>query len=100
MGVPHLTQHFLKNVEIPCPPLEMQEAISSYLDEECRKLDAMIAIKEKEIYELNELRIRLVADVVTGKIDVRSIDIPDFEFLTDEAEVDTDNAEDTEEQED
>lgn len=100
MGVPHLTQHFLKNVEIPCPPLDMQEAIALYLDEKCRKLDAMVAIKDKEINELNELHVRLVADAVTGKIDVRSIDIPDYEFVADEMDVDTDVEDDTEEQED
>ena len=91
MGVPHLTQHFLKNVEVACPPLDMQETIASFLDEECSRLDALIIIKDKEIVELNELRISLIADVVTGKIDVRDIEIPDYEFLADENEVNVDN---------
>ena len=103
MGVPHLTQHFLKNVEVPCPPFDMQEKVAAFLDTECEKLNDMIAIKENEIDELKELRMRLVADVVTGKIDVRGIEIPEYEFVDEDADSDAedgDGEEETEEQED
>ena len=103
MGVPHLTQHFLKNVEVPCPPFDMQEKVAAFLDTKCEKLNAMIAIKETEIDELKELRMRLIADVVTGKIDVRGIEIPEYKFLDEDADGDAEDAdgeEDTEEQED
>lgn len=103
MGVPHLTQHFLKNVEVPCPPINMQERIANYLDAECARLDAMISIKESEIIELKELRMRLVADTVTGKIDVRDIEIPKFEFVDEDIDNNVDDAngeEENEEQED
>lgn len=46
---------------------------------------------------------RLVADVVTGKIDVRGIEIPEYEFVDEDADggaEDADGEEDTEEQED
>jgi len=36
---------------------------------------------------LQELRSRIIADVVTGKIDVRSVKIPDFEPAEIELEV-------------
>lgn len=103
MGVPHLTQHFLKNVEVPCPPLDMQKMISEYLDERCKVLDSMISIKKAEIEELKELRMRLVADTVTGKIDVRGIEIPEYEFVDEESDSDAEDAdgeEELEEQED
>lgn len=47
------------------------------------------------------MKIRLIADTVTGKIDVRGIEIPEYEFV--EEMVDDDNSdceEETEEQED
>ena len=46
---------------------------------------------------------RLVADVVTGKIDVRGIEIPEYEFVDEDADSDAEDAdggEETEEQED
>ena len=33
----------------------------------------------KSIISLQELRTRLISDVVTGQIDVRDIEVPDFE---------------------
>ena len=34
---------------------------------------------EQEIKLIQEYRTRLIADVITGKLDVRNINIPDFE---------------------
>lgn len=81
-----MTQHFLKNVEIPCPSPDMQDKIVVFLDEECEKLNTLIKIKETEIKELKELQMRLVADTVTGKIDVRNIKIPEYEFVEEETD--------------
>ena len=30
---------------------------------------------------MNNLKVRLIADVVTGKIDIRDIEVPDFEYV-------------------
>lgn len=98
MGVPHLTQHFLKNVEVPCPPFDMQEKVAAFLDAECEKLNDMITIKEGEIRELKELRMCFIADAVTGKIDVRGIEIPEYEFMNEDTDA-GDEAEDFEESE-
>lgn len=102
MGVPHLTQHFLKNVEVPCPPLDMQEKVAAFLDAECEKLNDMIAIKEGEIRELKELRMCFVADTVTGKIDVRGIEIPEYEYVEEAVDTETEDGNENEfdEQED
>ena len=42
-----------------------------YLEKETRGLDTPIARLERELELLREYRIRLIADVVTGKLDVR-----------------------------
>ena len=53
---------------------------------------------EQEIQTLNELRNKLISDVVTGQIDVRGIEIPDFEYIEETAEI-TDEDEPTSEEE-
>ena len=49
-----------------------------------------------------DFKTHLVADIVTGKIDVRGIEIPEYEFVDEDADADNedDGEEDTEEQED
>jgi type I restriction enzyme, S subunit len=59
------------NFYLPIPPLEEQQAIRSCLSAELSTLNTAISRLEREIELLREYRTRLVADVVTGKLDVR-----------------------------
>ena len=59
------------NFYLPIPPLEEQQAIRSCLSAELSTLNTAITRLEREIELLREYRTRLVADVVTGKLDVR-----------------------------
>lgn len=52
------------------PPLNEQKQILTWIDNECRPLDRVKARAEAEIALLHEYRTRLIADVVTGKLDV------------------------------
>jgi type I restriction enzyme S subunit len=54
------------------PPPDEQAAIVAHLDAATRDLDATIARTQRQIDLLREYRARLVADVVTGKLDVRA----------------------------
>jgi type I restriction enzyme S subunit len=54
------------------PPLEEQQAICRSIREDASGSDTAISRLEREIYLLREYRARLVADLVTGKVDVRS----------------------------
>jgi type I restriction enzyme S subunit len=63
----------LCNVVVPLPPLPEQTAIVEYLDTQTAKIDAAIAALRREIELLREYRERLIADVVTGKVDVREV---------------------------
>ena len=81
-----ITQKMLKDVFILVPPINEQEEIISHLDEVCAKIDATIKKMEEKISNLKDLRIRLVADTVTGKIDVRDIEIPEYEFVNEESD--------------
>ncbi|MWR20637.1 hypothetical protein GN074_08960 [Helicobacter pylori] len=44
-----------------------------YLDAQTAKIDTAIAAARREIKLLREYRTRLIADVVTGKVDVREV---------------------------
>lgn len=60
------------------PEINEQQQIVAYLDEQCKKIDSAIANKQKQIETLQELKTRLISDVVTGKTDVREIAIPEY----------------------
>lgn len=66
-----LGKHDVKNAIIALPPVEEQQAICRWIVEECQPLDEAIARAEEEIQLIREYRDRLIADVVTGQIDVR-----------------------------
>ena len=54
------------------PPIEQQLAIVEFLDRSTADTNSAIARTEHEIALLREYRTRLIADVVTGKVDVRA----------------------------
>ena len=88
----------LKDTFILVPPLDEQSEIVNYLDVICKKIDDTIKKDEEKIANLHELKIRLVSDVVTGKIDVRGIGIPEYESVDDEsAEIEEKEVEETDE---
>lgn len=91
------SQQFM-NINIPIPPNDEQQKIVDYLDGKCTQIDNAITQTEESITALQELKKCLISNVVTGKIDVRSIEIPECEFV-DEASSDKDVDEIPEEQE-
>jgi type I restriction enzyme S subunit len=62
-------------------PRQEQEQIVAFIEKETMHLDTAISNFEREITLLREYRTRLTADVVTGKLDVRTAaaSLPDFE---------------------
>jgi len=71
----------VKSVWIGCPPLDQQKAICNILDVRCAGIIQAMAKIEVEIGLIQEYRARLVADVVTGQLDVREAarSLPDVE---------------------
>lgn len=55
----------LSKKSLPLPTLTEQQAIVSYLDIKCSKLDMLVENKEKEILLLSEMKQRVIADAVT-----------------------------------
>lgn len=80
-------------IYLPVPPIEEQKEIMQYIDAQSKKTAALENALNKEIELLHELRTRLISDVVTGQIDIRNVEVPDFE-LVEEAADEAEEAED------
>jgi len=61
----------LNRFYVPVPPLPEQSAIAHFLEEAFCSIALATETAQKEIALLREYRTRLIADVVTGKLDVR-----------------------------
>jgi type I restriction enzyme S subunit len=68
----HLSNGDFKTMPLLCPPRGEQDAIVRMLDKETAEIDIVAHAAEREIDLLREYRTRLIADVVTGKLDVRA----------------------------
>lgn len=62
----------MKRIPVLRPPKEQQAAIVAYVDQSTAELERAKAAVEREITLIQEFRTRLIADVVTGKLDVRA----------------------------
>ena len=69
MGVPHLFQADLNKFYIPLPPVPDQEAVTSFLDRETAKIDALVAEQEQLIILLKEKRQAVISHAVTKGLD-------------------------------
>ncbi len=66
----------LANVKTPVPPLEEQKRIVEVIGSQIYPIDEAARIVFREIDFIREYRTRLIADVVTGKVDVRHLTVP------------------------
>jgi type I restriction enzyme S subunit len=83
--MPKISHGHIKSWRILLPPMEEQKRIVEKIDTDSSPLNSAISRSESEIELLREYRTRLVAEVVTGKLDVRDA----AARLTEEAVPDT-----------
>ena len=76
---PHLNAEELGVAVVLVPPEDEQTRIVQYVKSATTQIDATMEASEREIYLMREYRTRLIADVVTGKLDVReaAANLPD-----------------------
>jgi len=98
----HIYPTALGNTIITLPRETDQNKVVSRINEIIDQVKKAIAVLTDEISVLREYRVRIVTDTVTGKIDVRGIEIPEYEFVDEDADADNedDEEEEIEEQED
>lgn len=92
----------IRRLIVAVPPLDEQRDILKAVNGIEVPINSVIAKYQEIILSLEELKTKLISDVVTGKIDVRDVVIPDYEYVDEEidtAETD-DSEENIEEQED
>ena len=69
---PGLSVEPVLNLLLPVPPKREQKYIANRIGESTSHIDAAIARARRQIGLVEEYRTRLIADVVTGKLDVRA----------------------------
>jgi type I restriction enzyme S subunit len=95
-----LTCGDVSHFKVALPPVDEQQKIIVAVQQQTKTLDAAVARAAREIELIREYRTRLVADVVTGQLDVRAAaaklpaDLPVAEAIT---EIEADDAEEPEE---
>jgi type I restriction enzyme S subunit len=89
----------ISNLRLAAPPPSEQKPILMRIQAETTGISSTMQAKSREITLLREYRTRLIADVVTGKLDVREVakGLPEEELQDQpdvEAVYDADEAED------
>lgn len=84
--IPHYTKDKVLSTVMPLPPLKEQQKIVGYLEKYLTEIDTLISQNKNAINELTELKNTIISDVVTGKIDVRNVIIPEYEHIDDTAD--------------
>lgn len=84
----------MKEIPFIVPPADEQIAIVKYIKQALPQYDAAIEKLTEEVAVLEEYKNKIIADIVTGKIDVRGIEIPEYESVDE----DNDNADENLEQ--
>ncbi len=87
----------LKSFPIHLPDIGEQHRLLDHIGQESASLDAAITRARREIDLLSEYRTRLIADVVTGKLDVRGVELPPLDEVEALADLDSGEAADAEE---
>ena len=75
-GLWRLYTHDFYDIRLPVPDFEEQRSILDRIDSQAHKVQAAIDRVEREMALLREYRARLIDDVVTGKLDVRGVELP------------------------
>ncbi|MCA9423380.1 MAG: restriction endonuclease subunit S, partial [Nitrospira sp.] len=69
--MPKIRQHHIRNWRFVKPPMDEQSCISDFIFAKLNDIDKVRKITEQEIALLEEIHIKLISEIVTGKLDVR-----------------------------
>ena len=86
----------MKEIPFIVPPKEEQTAIVKYIKKMIPKYEIATEKLKKEVAILEEFKVRIISDTVTGKIDVRDIEIPEYEVVEEETDSTVADSEDEE----
>lgn len=75
-GQKRVPESFLKDFKVGLPPVNEQHDIVNYINEKHRQLGNQLSKAGAAIEKLKEYRAALITNAVTGKIDVRNVEVP------------------------
>lgn len=96
---PNLNTDLIKAISCPLPPAHEQKSIIDYLEDTLEGIKSTSNQAKRSIEFICEYRTRLIADVVTGKIDVRGLAFEMPEAFNEDERLDVDEDERLEEDE-
>lgn len=73
--VPQINNKHILPAEFPSPPDNEKEEIVLFIEKEQKKFDSSIKVNQNAINRLEEYRAAIISAAVTGKIDVRNLEI-------------------------
>ena len=76
----NISTNDIKNLPVPYPSSKEQGLIVRYIKGELKQIKELILSIEKEITLTQEYKTTLIAEAVTGKIDVRDFQIPENQY--------------------
>lgn len=66
-GLKRISPLFMKTYIMAIPPSTEQNAIATYLDDKCAKIDTIVSNLDKQISRYGDLKRSLIDEVITGK---------------------------------
>src|SRR5438132_9594825 len=100
VAISHFGPTHIKRMFIVFPPAEEQAIIAAHLNRETEGIRKSQATLHNQITLIREYRTRLVNDVITGKLDVRGVELPATERPEESEHLETDAVPDVEAEED
>ncbi len=76
--MPRASWSFIGTLKISKPNKKEQKQIVEYIESENKTIDKIISTIEKEIELVVEYKTALIAEIVTGKLDVRDFKVPEI----------------------
>src|SRR5690606_26528044 len=76
--MPRASWSFIGALKLSSPPLIEQTKIIEHIEEQHSDINLLIAKIEKELALTEEYKTALIAEAVTGKIDVRGYEVPEI----------------------
>ena len=88
VSYPAISDSRLMNLKIAMPKYDLGRNIVKKLDKKKREFDNIIGKCQEKIVILQNLKQSLIEEVVTGKVNVQDIEIPEYDVV--ELEIDED----------
>lgn len=76
-GHKRIPEDYVKNYRQGIPGKEEQKEIVEYIQARLQHIDSMVSVSKQAIDKYEEYRVSIITAAVTGKIDVRNVDMPE-----------------------